>query len=378
MVYFRRKTRTPRRRSKIPDDEGIVLADANNISDEIEKALNYDTEPATSGEENDELSDRLFSNTTDEMNTTTTSSNIVGDHGKSSGSCCYPPSGGVSPLAGAAAAATTTTTTTSFDRCTSYLSIATEKIQNKSKRIERPSISSPTTKNLRRRPVQLLYLKINSTSSSTFSNDRDEQGNQPFLEMEPAASAEEMEQENQQEPKEEKEDDDENTRPPTITTTTTTMGPEMKSNMELCSDMVYISDRLKLDIQTQYLLAQYNITTLKALSTLGSNEWEHIQRRVRANGITDEQLIKLVALKEWIQDFSTAKKNHFVNDCWKQEFDQALPHLNEKIRKKKSRDGGGSSSSSSLLPSSVSVVFRTLAQCGITSSSCGGGGGGEV
>jgi hypothetical protein len=295
MGFFSSTTTTP--------SPFVFGAGADMHDKDIEKALDYDTEPNTSSDD-DEL-ESFF-----EVNRVA-HSNLA----------CFQ-------------AGTTymSDDNHSFDESSAVLSVATEKMENKSTRTTR------TVEGASRRPSSTRNLTTRLKSMTR--NKR-----RHLLEMESRSTSSDQREE-----------------------AVCTTNHRQSVQNSLHSDMVYVANSLKLDIHTRFLLAEYNAKSLEEISLLGEDEWKELRFQVQANTIgSNAELYKIIALKEWIQHL-VGKDNDdgTIPRDWKRQFQRALPELKEKVRRE-NHQGVRESLFSAILPSSFGAFIRSFAQCGMGS-----------
>jgi hypothetical protein len=300
MGFFSSTTTTP---------SPFVFGAGADIKDkDIEKALDYDTEPNTSSDD-DEL--ESFS----EVNSAA-HSNLA----------CFQ-----------AETNYMSNDNHSFDESSAFLSVATEKMENKSTRTTR---TTPAVEKASRRPSSTQNLE--SRRKSMTRNKR-----RHLLEMDSRSTSSDQREE-----------------------AVCTTNHRQSAQKSLHSDMLYVANSLKLDIHTQFLLAEYNATSLEEISLLGEDKWKELRFQVQANSNSigsNDQLYKLIALKEWIQHLvGKDNDNGTIPSDWKRQFRRALPELKEKVRRE-NHQGGRESLFSAILPSSFNTLIRSFGQCGMGS-----------
>jgi hypothetical protein len=151
-----------------------------------------------------------------------------------------------------------------------------------------------------------------------------------------------------------------------------------KGEVYLCEDMATVCDAMKLDLNTQVMLAYYDAKTLEDFCLMAEADLKDMISRARAmrRAIPPLQIRKIEVLREWVQELSKPKdesrlpawirlsrpkrsrrkSKKLIPEDWKEEFRRDLPKLKHNLQKK----GASLSGFGSFIPS-----FRSIGMCGL-------------
>lgn len=152
-----------------------------------------------------------------------------------------------------------------------------------------------------------------------------------------------------------------------------------KGEVYLCEDMATVCDAMKVDLNTQVMLAYYDAKTLEDFCLLAEADLKDLitKARLMRRAIPPLQIRKIEVLREWVQEISKPrdesrlpawirlaqpkrkrKSKKLIPEDWKDLFRQDLPRLKHNLQKK----GANLSGFASFMPS-----FHAINMCGMVS-----------
>lgn len=142
-------------------------------------------------------------------------------------------------------------------------------------------------------------------------------------------------------------------------------------NIGLDADFSDAAMYMRMDIQTQFILAEHGIRSLEDLGSLAETEWKPLRRLVKTFTGDIEQSRKVEVLRKWIQSMQAEDiEGKSMPKDWRRPFLKALPKLKRDARKSdwKETEELQMRFIDSCLPTSVHNFIHNLSQCGMGST----------
>ena len=151
-----------------------------------------------------------------------------------------------------------------------------------------------------------------------------------------------------------------------------------KGEVYLCEDMALVSDAMKLDLNTQIMLAYYDAKSLEDFCLIAEDDLKDmiVNARSMRRTLPPLQIRKIEVLHEWVKEISNPREDarrpswirfsqhrhssrrrpkKLIPDDWKEQFRRDLPQLKHNLRQK----GASLSGFSNFIPS-----FQSVNMCG--------------